>query len=188
MESELSTLLSHCGGQPLPLIVPCEWHSTFPQRTVEDATALAASRSSFRLQPSFYLGTANHEDLVTSDTDNGVVIHPRTKHSARRTRQHTSKPTMSSLLDKMNKKMHDVGSQIKDKLNASADKISHSHTSPDGMCSDGAHSNTQHRYHSFAPQREGNELKWYVNGCSYMWAVSVAIEQAKESIWILDCV
>jgi phospholipase D1/2 len=25
-----------------------------------------------------------------------------------------------------------------------------------------------------------------VDGCSYMWAVSMAIEEARESIWILD--
>ena len=45
----------------------------------------------------------------------------------------------------------------------------------------------QHQYGSFAPQRDGNDVKWFVDGCSYMWAVSRAIEQAGESIWILDC-
>jgi len=44
----------------------------------------------------------------------------------------------------------------------------------------------QHRFLSFAPERHGNETKWYVDGCSYMFAVSVALERAKESIWILD--
>ncbi|KAK0103164.1 hypothetical protein ONS96_005771 [Cadophora gregata f. sp. sojae] len=42
------------------------------------------------------------------------------------------------------------------------------------------------RFDSFAPLRTGNEAKWYVDGCGYMWAVSVAIEEARESIWILD--
>lgn len=43
------------------------------------------------------------------------------------------------------------------------------------------------RFNSFAPIRHtGNDAKWYVDGCGYMWAVSVAIEEAKESIWILD--
>ncbi|CZT11707.1 related to phospholipase D [Rhynchosporium graminicola] len=42
------------------------------------------------------------------------------------------------------------------------------------------------RFDSFAPPRAGNEAKWYVDGCGYMWAVSVAIEEARESIWILD--
>jgi len=44
----------------------------------------------------------------------------------------------------------------------------------------------QHRFLSFAPERHGNETKWYVDGCSYMYAVSIALERAKESIWILD--
>ncbi|POS88415.1 hypothetical protein EPUL_000168 [Erysiphe pulchra] len=42
------------------------------------------------------------------------------------------------------------------------------------------------RFHSFAPRREHNSAKWYVDGCGYMWAVSVALEEARESIWILD--
>jgi phospholipase D1/2 len=44
----------------------------------------------------------------------------------------------------------------------------------------------QHRFMSFAPERHGNDTKWYVDGCSYMYAVSLALERAKESVWILD--
>lgn len=43
-----------------------------------------------------------------------------------------------------------------------------------------------HRYESFAPQREGNKVKWYVDGRDYFWAVSVALENAKETIYIED--
>jgi phospholipase D1/2 len=43
-----------------------------------------------------------------------------------------------------------------------------------------------HRFESFAPIREGNELKWYVDGRDYFWAVSVALERAKETIYIAD--
>jgi phospholipase D1/2 len=46
---------------------------------------------------------------------------------------------------------------------------------------------TEHRFGSFAPPREHNDVKAYVDGCSYFWAVSVALENARESIWILDC-
>jgi phospholipase D1/2 len=42
------------------------------------------------------------------------------------------------------------------------------------------------RFNSFAPIRTRNDAKWYVDGCGYMWAVSMAIEEATESIWILD--
>ena len=48
------------------------------------------------------------------------------------------------------------------------------------------HTSTGNRFHSFAPARTGSDAKWYVDGCGYMWAVSVALEEAKDSIWILD--
>ncbi|KAJ5648175.1 Phospholipase D family [Penicillium lividum] len=44
----------------------------------------------------------------------------------------------------------------------------------------------ENRFGSFAPPREHNDVKWYVDGASYFWAVSRALENAKESIWILD--
>ncbi|RMZ75361.1 hypothetical protein DV738_g5527, partial [Chaetothyriales sp. CBS 135597] len=44
----------------------------------------------------------------------------------------------------------------------------------------------QHRYQSFAAVKGGNDVKWYVDGCGYFWAVSKALEEAKESVWILD--
>ena len=37
-----------------------------------------------------------------------------------------------------------------------------------------------------SPERDGNIAKWYVDGLDYFWAVSVALEQAKESIYIAD--
>ncbi|KAH1580464.1 hypothetical protein KXW39_008584 [Aspergillus fumigatus] len=43
-----------------------------------------------------------------------------------------------------------------------------------------------HRYKSFAPVREGNRVKWYVDALDYLWAVSVALEEAKEVIYIED--
>lgn len=46
---------------------------------------------------------------------------------------------------------------------------------------------TDHRFDSFAPVRGGNGAKWYVDGKDYMYAVSVALERAEKSIWIMDC-
>ena len=43
-----------------------------------------------------------------------------------------------------------------------------------------------HRFASYFPIREGNQIKWYVDGRDYFWAVSVALEQAKETIYIED--
>ncbi|KAK5092862.1 hypothetical protein LTR70_006032 [Exophiala xenobiotica] len=46
---------------------------------------------------------------------------------------------------------------------------------------------TEHRFDStFAGLKSGNDVKWYVDGCSYMWAVSQALESARQTIWILD--
>ncbi|OIW28351.1 phospholipase D/nuclease [Coniochaeta ligniaria NRRL 30616] len=47
------------------------------------------------------------------------------------------------------------------------------------------HADTNHRFSSFAPQTTGH-AKWHVDGASYFWAVSIAIEEARESIYILD--
>lgn len=43
-----------------------------------------------------------------------------------------------------------------------------------------------HRFQSFAPERDGNLIKWYVDGRDYCHAVSVALENAKELIYIED--
>ncbi|KAI9793237.1 MAG: hypothetical protein M1816_000658 [Peltula sp. TS41687] len=43
-----------------------------------------------------------------------------------------------------------------------------------------------HRFQSFAPERPGNDIKWYVDGRDYCYAVSIALERAKESIYIAD--
>jgi phospholipase D1/2 len=42
------------------------------------------------------------------------------------------------------------------------------------------------RFQSFAPERDGNKVKWYVDGQDYFYAVSVALEAAKETIYICD--
>ncbi|KAH8882570.1 phospholipase D/nuclease [Thozetella sp. PMI_491] len=43
-----------------------------------------------------------------------------------------------------------------------------------------------HRFQSYFPERDGNIVKWYVDGRDYFWAVSAALEQAKETIYIAD--
>lgn len=42
------------------------------------------------------------------------------------------------------------------------------------------------RFKSFFPERDNNKIKWYVDGRDYMWAVSVGLENAKETIYIAD--
>lgn len=43
-----------------------------------------------------------------------------------------------------------------------------------------------HRFNSFAPIRDNNKVKWYVDALDYMWAVSIALEQAEKVIYIED--
>lgn len=54
------------------------------------------------------------------------------------------------------------------------EKHSHAHL---GHACDHLHADSQtaNRFHSFAAPSTGN-VKWYVDGCSYFWAVSEAIE------------
>ncbi|KAK3115484.1 hypothetical protein LTR53_005141 [Teratosphaeriaceae sp. CCFEE 6253] len=108
---------------------------------------------------------------------------------------------MAFLFDKMKGAVKDVKTQIKGPKEGSQfhgqdenqapnqptkpGKHTHSHIHRSGVCSDGD-SHHLHRFQSFAPQREGNDAKWYVDGCGYFYAVSVALERARESIWILD--
>jgi phospholipase D1/2 len=93
---------------------------------------------------------------------------------------------MSSLFDKVHDQVHKIGYDIKNKLNI-ADVHTHTHSDSE-TCHEGAHSaHVGNRYVSFCPPREENDVKWYVDACGYMWAVSRALEQARESIWILDC-
>ncbi|MCJ1376949.1 hypothetical protein MMC17_000039 [Xylographa soralifera] len=88
----------------------------------------------------------------------------------------------SSFLDKVQQTAQELGSDL---ANVFSGGGIHSHTHVGANCADGMHK-TVHRFDSFAGERDSNDVKWYVDGCGYMWAVSIALEQAKESIWILD--
>ncbi|KAM3564519.1 hypothetical protein MY1884_000719 [Beauveria asiatica] len=63
------------------------------------------------------------------------------------------------------------------------EKHSHSHL---GYVCDHLHPEfSVNRYHSFAPENTG-DAKWFVDGCSYFYAVSQALERAQKCIYILD--
>ena len=88
-------------------------------------------------------------------------------------------------------KMAFILDAIKNTFSDAAEELSgskHSHTHVGEQCAQGLHRphHSEYRYGSFAPQSAG-DVKWFVDGCGYMWAVSKALEQARESIWILDC-
>jgi phosphatidylserine/phosphatidylglycerophosphate/cardiolipin synthase-like enzyme len=87
---------------------------------------------------------------------------------------------LSGLLGKLQGTVTEIGSEFAQKLGTTIDPQAYAEYGP-------SKPNTEHRFGSFAPPREHNDAKWYVDGCSYFWAVSRALENARESIWILDC-
>lgn len=90
----------------------------------------------------------------------------------------------SSIFSKAHQAVHGLGREVNHRL---ARREKHSHTHCNEQCEHGSHADTENRFQSFAPRRAGNSVKWYVDGCGYMWAVSRALEQATQTIWILDC-
>lgn len=74
-------------------------------------------------------------------------------------------------LDKLHRVVHDLGSDIKDKLsgNEQGHKPSQAGYGKPSAQSQHPHQpgqehHLQHRFSSFAPQRQGNDIKWYVDG------------------------
>lgn len=112
------------------------------------------------------------------------------------TQQPQGKPDLGTkLLGTLHDTIHSIGSDIVSLLGPDG-KPSQSSSSPSGQQPQGqsvhpAYSNPsappgENRFDSFAAEKPGNEAKWYVDGCGYFWAVSQALEQARETIWILD--
>ncbi|TPR03344.1 Homocysteine S-methyltransferase family protein [Aspergillus niger] len=76
-------------------------------------------------------------------------------------------------------KLEELGNEVAQKLGTALD--------PQAYAEYGAPKpQTENRFGSFAAPRQGNEVKWHVDGCAYFYAVSKALESAKEYIWILD--
>ena len=90
----------------------------------------------------------------------------------------------SFVFGKLHGAVHDIGSEIGKRFDGK-DKPGQVHWTT--QWPDRPDTTNNHRFGSFASQRVGNDVKWYVDGCSYMWAVSLALERARQSIWILDC-
>ena len=143
----------------------------------------ASSGSRSQKESEFDEGTEGERGLI-GDTYRKV----RDKYMPQHNDSSQSNPSGglgSFLFGKLQKTVQDIGSEIDQRLGGTGPK--HSHTHAGTQCDDGTHDTGHHRYGSFAAQRTGNDAKWYVDGCGYMWAVSRALEQASESIWILDC-
>jgi len=67
---------------------------------------------------------------------------------------------MSFMFDKMKGAMGSVESSVKGAM-GSKKATTHAHTHHTGVCSDDINDHHHlHRFQSFAPQREGNSVKW----------------------------
>ncbi|OAL70411.1 phospholipase [Trichophyton violaceum] len=91
------------------------------------------------------------------------------------------KPPKTDLVSGIFGKLQGIGSEVAQRIGSNLDP--HAYAT---YGADTADANSKNRYGSFAPVRHHGGAKWYVDGCSYMWAVSRALETARESIWILD--
>lgn len=91
---------------------------------------------------------------------------------------------VSGLFNTLHGAVHGLGSELQQRVSGRASTSSHAHSGT--QCDNSMHNPSQNRYGSFGAQRNNNDIKWYVDGCGYMWAVSRALEQARESIWIMD--
>ncbi|KAL7765567.1 hypothetical protein ACKLNR_003483 [Fusarium oxysporum f. sp. zingiberi] len=110
-------------------------------------------------------------------------------------KKHESSGSMSSMLDKLKLSdgLHDAKVHLvhqKHKIGKLANLFNKNHRHDEEheqRCDDKRTSITeQNRFKSYFPMRAGNHVKWYVDGRDYFWAVSIALEQAKESIYIAD--
>lgn len=95
-----------------------------------------------------------------------------------------SKPSFgllgSSIFNKVHDAVHGLGAEVTERFTGRKSPTP-------GASVDQKEDASLHRYGSFARPKGGDDVKWYVDGCGYMWAVSRALEQAKETVWILDC-
>ena len=123
--------------------------------------------------------------LEGTDGERGIIGDTYRKFRGKPPKKQAEEPSLGSFIfGKLQGAVQDIGSEIGKRVDGRK-QYSHETAGPQGY--DSTHTSTSHRYGSFASPRAGNNAKWYVDGCGYFWAVSEALEQATQSIWILDC-
>ena len=90
----------------------------------------------------------------------------------------------SFIFGKLQGAVQDISSEIGKRMDG---RNEHTHVQAGAPGEAAVHKSNSQRYGSFATPRNGNYIKWFVDGCGYFWAVSKALEEATHSIWILDC-
>ncbi|PYH98474.1 phospholipase D/nuclease [Aspergillus ellipticus CBS 707.79] len=93
--------------------------------------------------------------------------------------QKPQKPQKQDKFSGLFGKLEELGNEVAQKLGTALD--------PQAYAQYGAvKPHSENRFGSFAAPRQGNDVKWHVDGCAYFYAVSKALESAKDYIWILD--
>ncbi|KAL9105294.1 MAG: hypothetical protein Q9227_009509 [Pyrenula ochraceoflavens] len=95
---------------------------------------------------------------------------------------------ISSVFDKVHGAVHGLGSDLAQAVGGHYEPhhASTGSTNFNALGEPVAEGSANHRFGSFASPKNNNDVKWFVDGCGYMWAVSIALERARDSIWILD--
>ena len=125
------------------------------------------------------------EGMEEPEGDRGIIGDTYRKFRGKPPKQPVQDPSLSSFIfGKLQGAVQDISSEIGKRIDG---KSQNNPEHAGVQAYDSMHTSTSHRYGSFATPRSGNQTKWYVDGCAYFWAVSEALEQAKQSVWILDC-
>lgn len=122
-------------------------------------------------QPQAYQGSYSQQSSYQNQNQNQ-------NQSSYQNQNRPPRQGLSSFLDRFEETVSDVGSQLAQRIGTTIDA--------DAYAGYGSNNNAGNRFGSFAPSRGNNEVKWHVDGFTYFWAVSRALETAQESIWILD--
>ncbi|KAG0158289.1 hypothetical protein PDIDSM_5802 [Penicillium digitatum] len=122
----------------------------------------------------------SHGSGQANQTDNsgGYQGHDQNQNTSGQ-HQTPKEDKLSGFLGKLQSTVTELGSEFAQKIGTALDPQAYAEY---GL----SKPSTEHRFGSFAPTREHNDVKWHVDGCSYFWAVSRALENARESIWILN--
>ena len=130
----------------------------------------------------------NCRDYEKLNAQQNPDIPQQTQASYSASQGQPQKPDIATkLFDGLHGALQGIGTDIAEKLGTHYEPQSQPYGTYAGQGGYNSQSTRTNRFGSFATPKNGNDVKWYVDGCSYMWAVSKALEGAKESIWILDC-
>ncbi|KAK4692964.1 phospholipase D1/2, partial [Lecanoromycetidae sp. Uapishka_2] len=102
------------------------------------------------------------QEAEGQEGDRGIIGDTYRKLRSQYDANSGSKPSSGGGLGSMLfHKLHDAVNEISNKLdpNSGTEDVKHSHTHAGAQCTDGMHDTTQHRYGSFASQRNGNDAK-----------------------------